>query len=199
MKKGFGSQEIAFAMRGVIQELVVDILARDRPLPMFGRVEAIQRGSRTCDVVFPGDEDSVRCRFYATAQPTTVGSIVRVEGRAGNTYVTEAINGFEWHDPEYLNDWVEYGTTGTYQQPQYRMQTDGSVRLRGLVKDGTLNAPAFILPVGYRPSRLEVFSTLCAGNLVARCEIESNGEVTLSSPSSTVGWYSLSGISFEAA
>jgi hypothetical protein len=64
-----------------------------------------------------------------------------------------------WHvvgttgEPGFLNGWVNYGTYGA--TAAFRKFPDGRVRLRGLVRSGTVAASAsgyiFVLPAGYRP------------------------------------------------
>lgn len=119
-------------------------------------------------------------------------------GDVGGTYkyvgfrTSIGVEGFV--TPTLLNSWVEadtsaYGTTG------YRMETDGVVRLRGSVKDGTTgnaNAPIFVLPEGFRPAKemnFPVDNAAAYGLVIVRA----NGSV--------VGWagntsVSLNGITF---
>jgi hypothetical protein len=59
----------------------------------------------------------------------------------------------------FLNSWVNYGST--YAGAQFRLVGD-VVQLRGLIKSGTVNANAFILPVGYRPPYEHIFAAVSA-------------------------------------
>lgn len=93
MSGGFKDLESAMQFREVIAGMVRSMVAQLRPEPIFGRVVEVQRAARTCDVVFPGDEDPVRCRIYHGVQPGLPGGIVRVEGKPGNMIVTEVISG----------------------------------------------------------------------------------------------------------
>lgn len=60
-----------------------------------------------------------------------------------------------WHqvgatgEPAFQNAWVSYG--GAYPLASFRKFPDGRVKLRGLIRSGTIGATAFTLPVGYRP------------------------------------------------
>jgi hypothetical protein len=55
--------------------------------------------------------------------------------------------------PTFLNSWVNFDTA-TYNAAGYRIDDDGRVWLRGLVKDGLWAGNAmFRLPVGYRPAK----------------------------------------------
>lgn len=64
--------------------------------------------------------------------------------------------GEDWHyvgepgEVPFENGWVNYNTT-TYTPCAYYKDPSGMVRLKGLVKDGTMNTAIFTLPEGYRP------------------------------------------------
>lgn len=57
-----------------------------------------------------------------------------------------------WIAPIMLNGWVTYsnGSDGNH-TPAYSRDSDGTVRLRGLIKDGAIGFSAFVLPSGFRP------------------------------------------------
>jgi len=82
----------------------------------------------------------------------------------------------------FTNSWSNFG--GVNQPAQYRKIQD-MVDMRGLIHSGTMGAPAFTLPVGFRPSwRLLVpqiastSTTLSLGNL----SIETDGRVMPNDP-----------------
>lgn len=52
---------------------------------------------------------------------------------------------------EFLNGWVNY--TGSFPDAGYFKDQFGIVHLTGLIKSGTIGTEAFMLPVGYRPSK----------------------------------------------
>ena len=62
----------------------------------------------------------------------------------GSTVPIEA-----WKTPAFENSW---GSHSASYPVQYRKRPDGIVELRGLLKSGTINARAFVLPVGYQPA-----------------------------------------------
>lgn len=61
-----------------------------------------------------------------------------------STYVIE-----DWIAPTFLNSWVNYDSG--HAPAGYSKDSAGVVRLRGLIKNGTIGLSAFTLPVGYRP------------------------------------------------
>jgi len=54
-----------------------------------------------------------------------------------------------WKTPTLTNSWLNYGSG--WQDAQYARDNSGWVHIRGFVKLGSEVAPAFTLPVGYRP------------------------------------------------
>lgn len=101
-----------------------------------------------------------------------------------------------WIPPTLLNSWVNYSTdVGTYSIAGYYKDSLGIVHLRGLIKDGTINASAFTLPVGYRPQHRLIISALSA-NVQGEVRIQADGAVIPYDPS-TDTWVSLDGISFR--
>ncbi|MCP1307783.1 hypothetical protein [Paenibacillus tyrfis] len=102
----------------------------------------------------------------------------------------------QWIKPTLLNGWVNYGD-GAYTDAGYFKDEFGIVHIRGLVKNGQLNASIFMLPLGYRPARAMVIPVATDGNgqlILGRLTIDFNGSVyhTLGG----TGWFSLDGISF---
>lgn len=80
-----------------------------------------------------------------------------------------------WTAPTLLNSWVNFG--GTQQVAQYRKIGD-IVYLRGLIRFGTINLPAFTLPAGFRPPADLVFPSQ-DNNTMGRVDVISiNGNVT---------------------
>lgn len=98
--------------------------------------------------------------------------------------------------PTLSNSWVDYG--GAFEGAGYYKDSDGTVYLQGLIKDGTATngTVLFTLPSGYRPSRRLAFA-VASNNTVARVDVFANGEVQIISGSNT--WLSLTGISFVTA
>jgi len=90
----------------------------------------------------------------------------------------------------FTNSWVAFGSGLT--APGFR-RAGPRVELRGTMKNGTVNSPAFTLPSGYTPSATIRFPVASNGAL-GIVEITSGGLVTLTSGSNVS--VSLDGINF---
>lgn len=98
----------------------------------------------------------------------------------------------------YTNGWADYDTVVWL--PEYRKDAMGYVHLRGLIKNGTSNAVAFTMPVGYRPLRQELFTTW-AGGAAARSDMQSDGgflPLQQAPTGSTNAYVQLSGLTWLA-
>lgn len=102
-----------------------------------------------------------------------------------------------WTAPTFQNSWVNYG--GGEQVAGYRIGSDGIVRLRALIKNGTLNTAAFTLPAGYRPSSPQAMIAHCSNGAdqVGKLIIATDGSVKPVTGGNT--FFSLAGVAFEAA
>lgn len=98
----------------------------------------------------------------------------------------------DWIAPTLLNSWVNYGAT--FPPAGYFKDNFGIVHLRGLIKDGIIGSPAFVLPEGYRSINHLHFS-VPSNNAYGDCFINSNGSVTPTIGNNT--WFSLTGIAFS--
>jgi len=94
---------------------------------------------------------------------------------------------------EFSNSWVNYGG-GTYEDAGYMKTIDGFVHLRGWIKDGTIDAIAFTLPTGYRPSKYVTFACVSNGAF-GWARVHSDGKVYVIVGDNT--WFSLNEISFK--
>jgi hypothetical protein len=84
----------------------------------------------------------------------------------------------DWITPNLINDWVQYGDI--WETAAYYKDDFGIVHIKGMVKDGTLGSPAFVLPSGYRPSKSTFIAAVYFDGTsygVGRIEIQSNGNV----------------------
>lgn len=98
-----------------------------------------------------------------------------------------------WIAPTFQNGWVNYG--GGNATAAYYKDKQGTVWIKGIVKDGSLNAAIFTLPSGYRPAEVNhyaVSSNYAYGNL----KVGSDGVVILTNGSNV--WADIS-CSFRAA
>ena len=98
-----------------------------------------------------------------------------------------------WVAPSMLNSWVSYGSISY--DPKYSKDEMGVVRLRGMIKSGTVTAAAFVLPAGYRPTQTIRFS-VASNSLFGMCTVDSSGNVVPQVGSNTS--FSLEGVEFFA-
>lgn len=108
-------------------------------------------------------------------RPKVVSSIGRIQDTYTKTSLTDILRTLDdlnltiakvintnaaegtWTEPSLVNSWVNY--TGGWPNAAYMSAGDGFVIIRGLIKSGTLNAAAFTLPVGFRPTVHQMFAT----------------------------------------
>ena len=100
--------------------------------------------------------------------------------------------GFEWHSVSFQNSWADFA--GGHATAQYGKTNEGIVHIKGLIKTGAVGTVAFQLPAGFRPQQARRFGTIASGNVIARVDIATGGNVTVVAGSST--WTSLNNISF---
>ena len=87
----------------------------------------------------------------------------------------------DWHEigtagePAFQNSWVNYDS-GANTQAGFMKDALGYVRLKGLVKSGTIGQIIFTLPTGYRPPANINFSTVSNGAFACGY-IGSNGNI----------------------
>ena len=97
-----------------------------------------------------------------------------------------------WTAPTLAGAWVNFG--GVYLAAGYFKDSNGVVRLRGMVKSGVVGTNIFVLPAGYRPSaslRIPVDSNSAYGLVT----VDSSGNVV-----SVIGnnaWFDLGTVSFD--
>lgn len=78
----------------------------------------------------------------------------------------------------FTNSWVNFGTP--YGDAAYCKNALGFVHLRGVIKSGALNAGAFVLPVGFRPSaRVSLMGVSLSGAtfVITKNDITTDGVV----------------------
>ena len=90
------------------------------------------------------------------------------------------------------NSWVNFG--GATETAAYFKDTLGNVRLKGLIKSGTLQTTVFELPLNYRPAQALWYPVAVNGG-VGTVSISSTGLVKVDTGNNT--YVSLAGISFR--
>lgn len=96
------------------------------------------------------------------------------------------------------NGWQNYNDgSGTYPVAEAVKLPTGLIVLHGLVRYGTLRTNITTLPVGYRPTKVNIFNIITDGNTLGRIDIHPNGEVFIDT--GNAGYVSLSGIAFYPA
>ena len=98
-----------------------------------------------------------------------------------------------WITPTLLNGWVNFDSG--YASCQYRIDSLGTVHLKGMIKNGTLGAPCFTLALGYRPIESQYHLSL-SSDTARTLTITSSGDVRISSVASK-SWVSFNGITFK--
>ena len=96
-----------------------------------------------------------------------------------------------WITPTLINGWVAFG--GAEDGPTYYKDDFGNVKLRGVVKSGTLSM--FKLPIGYRPAKNKYFAVI-SNNVPGFVLIDPSGGVIPLAGTSNV-FVALDSISFK--
>lgn len=108
-----------------------------------------------------------------------------------------------WHEvgdtgePAFTNSWVNYG--GSWSTAAFRIDAEGYVHLKGLVKNGTASTSIFTLPSGYRPNeQLLVSNSMYNGTTVTGDRLHINPTGTIAPQGSGTAWVTLDGVVFYA-
>lgn len=99
-----------------------------------------------------------------------------------------------WIEPTLINGAAVYPDTA-FRRPSYSRTADGLVIMSGLIRITSSGSSAFILPVGYRPSKMLIFSCTIGGGDVLEVRVDKTGALI---PMGAVDWVSLEGIRFIA-
>ncbi|UYL93929.1 putative tail fiber protein [Geobacillus phage vB_GthS_PK3.5] len=163
------------------------------------------------------ETDIVGVKIYDPSQPN-VGVFISSSGEAigfsdyfdgpnakGSIYTDEdgiVIEGVEqvrtwrgWIAPTLLNGWSNFGSG--YERAAYYKDALGFIRLKGVIKGGTMGAAAFVLPIGYRPPARKMFAVATSGGM-GRVDIDTSGNVIIVVfGSASNGYVNLDGIVFN--
>ncbi len=156
--------------RRVVRTTQGSLRRREHPILHVGQVQSIQTATTPPSLTVKWSGGSVAqagVNFVSSYAPQVndwveaihTGPPSRPGG--GDWLVLGTVGGDSgWIAPTLGNSWVNYG--GTFQVAQYRKHGD-VVRLRGVIKSGTINALAFDLPSGFIPPADLQFATTSAG------------------------------------
>lgn len=100
------------------------------------------------------------------------------------------VDGWEsnWTAPTLQNSWVDFGST--LEVAGYKKSKSGAVRVKGVVKSGTVgaNVPVFTLPAGSRPANIQLFNTITnngSADVLSRLVVNTSGQVVVETGSNT--------------
>jgi hypothetical protein len=102
-----------------------------------------------------------------------------------------------WISVTFTNSWTNFDTT-SFNAAGYTIDAYGRVTLRGLIRSGTINSPAFTLQAGYRPPKMVMFPCATSSNstsVLGELRIGTDGAVTVVSGGN--GYVSLEGMNFN--
>jgi hypothetical protein len=99
-----------------------------------------------------------------------------------------------WTAATLQNGWVPYDVTN-YFAPAFFKDGQGFVHIRGLMKNGTINSSAFVLPAGYCPTKTSQFPAIDGANAASVVQIDTFGNVTPQIGSNAA--YRIDGIIFD--
>ena len=105
--------------------------------------------------------------------------------------------------PAFENSWANYG--GAYAEAAFRMDSEGWVHLKGLVKTGSVGTTIFTLPEEYRPEATMYIKTgaynSSSGVSPIYCRVQSDGSVDVNGSGANLDvsiWTTFEGIQFPA-
>jgi hypothetical protein len=133
--------------------------------------------------------------------PTATGQLLQATAATGAAGTAAWTSGSAAHETPltvggtgvvFKNSWVNFGAPN--ESASYYKDPLGVVRLRGIVKSGTINTAMFTLPAGYRPSNTRHFAVVSNGAF-GDVYVDSSGNVICSVGSNT--WVSLDSVTFD--
>ena len=129
-------------------------------------------------------ETKLKSQALDTTIVTTTGT---------QTLTNKDLTQSSWVTPSLQNSWADYSTT--YNTIQYMKDSMGFVHLKGLCKSGTLPGTIFTLPVGFRPTRRQLFISM-SNSTYGRCDVAADGQVIANNGNNA--WFTIDGMTFLA-
>lgn len=93
-KAKFSDLNTAARIKRIIESIAKTQVEKIYPRPRYGTVTAVYSALRRAAVEYPGDDSATFTLKYGSAVPT-VGSRVRVAGRAGARYIDDVLTGVD--------------------------------------------------------------------------------------------------------
>lgn len=131
-----------------------------------------------------------------TGQVLTKKSATNFDTQWSGPAISQYTADTKWHEigaagePAYQNGWSTFDNT--WQSPAFRIDAEGWVYLKGMMKGGTNSAVAFNLPVGYRPWKNIFVPALSQEGINAYYQIYADGNVVpVLMGAGTNGWFTL--------
>ena len=108
--------------------------------------------------------------------------------------VLSRVSKIKWYPANLENSWVAY--SAAYNNPEYGIDSNGFVHLRGFLKDGSsASADMFSLPNGFRPILRNVFASRSSSG-DCRVDVDVDGDVWAVTGGATT-WTSIDGLTFS--
>lgn len=164
-----GSDEIVGQYNALVYSVTSDLARDGLRVTLVDSVNSVDVDTElAADGVHPNDAGHAK---LATAFISAMSSIVKPNDRGAASRKST-----RWTYPTLLNSWAAF-STATFHTARFLKDQNGAVWIEGMVKSGTIgNNPIFILPPGFRPSRVLTFPVR-SNNLYGHVEVWPNGEI----------------------
>jgi Cu/Ag efflux protein CusF len=164
-----GSDDIVGQYNSLVYSVTSDLARDGLRVTLVDSVNSVNVDSElAADGVHPNDAGHAK---LATAFLTSMSSITKTNDRGAASRKSVG-----WTNATLLNSWVAFSTS-TFHTARYMKDQNGAVWVEGMMKSGTIgNNPIFILPPGFRPSRVLTFPVR-SNNAYGHVEVWPNGEV----------------------
>lgn len=179
-------------MVSVMSGMLAQAVAVSRRRPQTRTRQATVIAVTPLTVLLDGSdvEITVQENFHG---PVQLGQRILVE-RVGQRWCVDAVPPAPWVTPALLNGWESYSEPGPqgFNHVGYRTLPHG-VQLRGLIRNGTLDEPAFLLPPGSVASSAALTGWAAPGQA---CRISTRWEdqAVIPSVGASTAWTSLDGL-----
>lgn len=183
----------AMRLRDIMRSLADRRIALLRPEDRYATIITVDRVNFKAGVIYAEGGNIVNVPFSKNVQPSDYGQIVRISGPRGSRYISGILTAPTWHDLTLLNSWVNFASG--YPNAGYMICTDGCVRLRGVIKSGTTNANAAVIPIP--PMTHCIYSAIQGDGSGKRVDVLTDGNLLINSAVTSTAYLSLDGISYQ--